>query len=94
MARSAINMMVSVDIDDIADELTASEAARLANNVAARSKIEPDAREVVSRAVTMIRTGRVIDGVTLLEREFFPTWKDVAACEEAYRQAMALKAAA
>lgn len=40
----------------------------------------------VSDAITMIKTGRLEDGIALLERNFFPTWQDAADCEARYRE--------
>lgn len=87
--RSSISVNVDIDMDEIVDALTEEDILEMAENVGHSGH----PRAVVSRAVAMIRTGRVADGVTLLEREFFPTWKSKADCEAAYAQAMALKAA-
>jgi hypothetical protein len=85
---------VEIDVDDVLDQMDDKHLLREVKSRNLKAKGEPDAREIVSSAINMIRTGRVADGVTLLEREFLPRWKDVADCEEAYRQAMALKVAA
>jgi hypothetical protein len=85
---------VEVDVEDVLDALSDSALLDEYKSRGLDQKGEPGAKEVVASALSMIRTGRVSDGVTLLEREFFPTWKDKAACEAAYAQAMALKAAA
>ena len=84
---------VDVDIDDVLDAMSDKDIVAEFDSRGLSRKDEPDARAIVTRAINMIRTGRVIDGVTELEREFFPAWKDKANCEEAYRTAMALKAA-
>lgn len=53
---------------------------------------EAEAKDVVLDAVTMLKTGRVEDGVALLERNFFPAWEDVADCERRYREVLAANA--
>lgn len=85
---------VEVDVDDVIDQLTDNQLLEEVASRGVRNKGEPDARAVVSRALAMIRSGRITDGVTMLEREFFPTWKSKADCEAAYSAAMALKVAA
>lgn len=87
--RSSISVNVDIDMDDIVQSLTDEEILDMAEQIGHSGS----PREVVSRAIAMIKSGRVTDGVTLLEREFFPTWKSNADCEAAYRQAMALKVA-
>ncbi|WP_411033361.1 hypothetical protein [Shinella sp. BYT-45] len=79
---------VDIDTDEVLDALSDKEIANEFQRRRLFQKDEPDAREVVVRAVNMIKLGRVTDGVTLLEREFLPRWKDRAACEEAYRLAV------
>lgn len=88
--RNSISVSVDVDMDDIVEALTEEEILEMAENVG----YSGHPRTVVANALAMIRSGRVTDGVTMLEREFFPTWKSKAACEAAYQQAMALKVAA
>jgi hypothetical protein len=87
--RNSISVNIDVDMDDIVEALTDEEILEMAENVGHSGS----PRAVVSSAVAMIRTGRVADGVAMLEREFFPTWKSKADCEAAYQLAMALKAA-
>lgn len=86
------SVSVEIDVDDILDQLTDKHLLKELEQRKLDRKGEPDAKEVVTRAIVLIKSGRVDDGVTLLEREFFPTWKDKAACEAAYATAMALKA--
>lgn len=88
--RSSISVNVEVDIDDLVEELTDEEILDMAEKIGHYGS----PREVVSRAIVMIRSGRVDDGITALEREFMPSWKSRANCEAAYQQAMALKVAA
>jgi hypothetical protein len=88
-----ISVEVDVDVDDVIDQISDSRLLEEVAERGVRNKQDPDARAVVSRAIAIIRTGRVADGVTILEREFFPTWKSKADCEAAYQLAMALKAA-
>lgn len=88
--RSSISVNVEVDIDDLVEELTDEEILDMAEKIGHSGS----PREVVSRAIVMIRSGRVEDGITALEREFMPSWKSRANCEAAYQQAMALKVAA
>lgn len=47
-------------------------------------------RETVLEALIAIKTGRVDDGVAVLEREFFPKWADSAECQRQYSMAMGL----
>jgi len=80
---------VEVDVDDVIDQI---DDKRLLREVSSRQLDGvPDVRALVQRALVAIKSGRVNDGVTMLEREFFPTWKSKADCEAAYRTAMALK---
>ncbi|NTG85832.1 hypothetical protein G6L15_06670 [Agrobacterium rhizogenes] len=51
-------------------------------------------RAEVQRAIVAIKSGRINDGISILEREFFPNWKSNADCEAAYQLAMSLKVAA
>jgi len=44
---------------------------------------------IIFDALIMLKTGRIDDGITALEREFFPRYADAAECEVAYRRAMA-----
>lgn len=46
------------------------------------------AREEIVAAINQIRTGKFEDAVLTLERNFFPTWEDVADCEARYREVM------
>ncbi|RVN04082.1 hypothetical protein [Sinorhizobium meliloti] len=85
---------VEVDVDDVIDALSDRELIAEYKSRGLDGKEEPGAREVVHRAVSLIKVGRVNDGVTLLEREFFPRYEDKAACEAAYQLAMALKVGA
>ena len=84
---------VDIDVDDIIDQLEDSQVFEEARR---RRKSTPAVSfstnaEIVSRAITLIRIGRVDDGTTLLEREFMPRWKDKADCAAAYALAIALK---
>lgn len=81
---------VEVDVDDVIDALSDRELVAEYKSRGLDGKEEPGAREIVSRAVNLIKVGRVDDGVTLLEREFFPRYADKAACESAYQLAMAI----
>lgn len=84
---------VEIDVDDVIDQLS---DRQLAAEYKARELGLGDGnpRETVARAIAIIKTGRVDDGITMLEREFFPTWKDSDTAARAYREAMALKVAA
>lgn len=85
---------VEIDVDEVIDQLS---DRQLADEYKARELNlgdGPNPRETVARAIAIIKTGRVEDGITMLEREFFPTWKDSDAAARAYREAMALKVAA
>lgn len=42
-------------------------------------------------AINAIRRGAYVDAITILEREFLPQWEDIADCETAYREAMAVQ---
>jgi hypothetical protein len=77
-------------MDEIVEALTDEEILDMAEKIGHSGT----PRDVVKRAIVLIRTGRIEDGIAELEREFFPTWKNKAACEEAYKFAMAFKAAA
>jgi len=88
---------VDIDVSDIIDEIPDSvifEEARSRRGSSPVSTAFQAPSDVVVDAINMIRTGRVADGVTLLEREFLPKWKDRADCDAAYQTAMALKVAA
>ncbi|WP_028003154.1 hypothetical protein [Sinorhizobium meliloti] len=84
--RSTISVNVEVDVDELAEALTDEEILDVAEKVGHSGS----PRDVVVRAITMIRSGRIEDGITALEREFLPTWRSRAKCEEAYRLAMGL----
>jgi hypothetical protein len=88
------HISIEVDVDEVLDQISDEQIAREVTERGLHRKDDRSAKEVVSRAVVLIKSGRVSDGVTMLEREFFPTWKDTAACEAAYAKAMALKVAA
>lgn len=77
-------------MDEIVEALTDQEILDMAEKIGHSGT----PRDVVSSAVVMIRSGRIEDGITALEREFLPSWKSKAACEAAYQLAMALKATA
>lgn len=79
---------IDIDTDEVLDALSDVELQREYKSRGLDRKDEPDARETVTRAINMLKGGRVDDGVTLLEREFLPRWKDKADCEAAYRVAM------
>ncbi|WP_313666133.1 hypothetical protein [Shinella sp.] len=81
--RNSVTVSVDVDIDELVEELTDEEIIDLAERVG-----HSGPRGEVQRAIIMLRQGRVDDGIALLEREFFPTWKSKAACETAYQLAM------
>ena len=85
---------VEVDVDDVIDQLTDKQLAAefKARHLDLLGGINP--RETVAGAIACIKTGRVEDGITMLEREFFPTWKDRDTAERAYQLAMSLKVAA
>ncbi len=38
-------------------------------------------------AIVAIKRGAYTDAITILEREFLPTWEDISDCETAYRKA-------
>lgn len=86
---------VDIDVDDVLDQIDDrvifDEARRRRGNTLTPA-FQTNA-EMVTRAINLIRLGRIDDGTTLLEREFIPRWKDKADCEVAYRTAMALKGA-
>lgn len=84
--RESISVNVEVDIDDLVEELTDEEIMDMAEQIGHSGS----PREVVSRAIVMIRSGRVDDGITELEREFMPSWKSKADCQAKYDQAMAI----
>ena len=79
---------VEIDVEDVVDAMSDAEVLREYTRRGLNKKDEPGGRETVTRAINMINLGRVTDGVTLLEREFLPRWKDKADCEAAYRIAM------
>lgn len=85
---------VDVEVEEVLDALSDDDVLREYAARGLSKKDEPDAREIVSRALAIIRTGRVEDGLTLLEREFLPKWQDREEADKAYRQAMSLKVAA
>lgn len=85
---------VEIDVDDVIDQLTDKQiAAEYRSRDLGKSEGQSP-RETVARSIAYIRTGRVEDGITMLQREFFPAWKDRDAAERAYREEMALKAVA
>jgi hypothetical protein len=88
--RSSISVSVDIDMDEIVEALTDEEILDMAEKIGHSGS----PREIVQRAIVMIRSGRIDDGITALEREFMPTWSSKAKCEAAYQQAMALKVAA
>lgn len=45
-------------------------------------------RQEVWAAINQIRAGRGDEAIVTLERNFFPTWQDVADCEARYREVM------
>lgn len=84
--RNSISVSVDVDMDELVEALTDEEILDMAEKIGHSGS----PREIVKRAIVMIRTGRIEDGITELEREFMPTWKSRAACAEAYNLAVAL----
>ena len=70
---------VEVDLDEFSDEAIAQEAAE---------RGMPSSRDAAVDAINAIRRGRNADAIPALEREFLPKWRDRAACEAAYREAM------
>jgi hypothetical protein len=46
---------------------------------------------IIFDALIMLKTGRIDDGITALEREFFPRYADAAECEVAYKRAMGIE---
>ncbi|MDX1032801.1 hypothetical protein GOL82_16300 [Sinorhizobium medicae] len=84
--RDSITVSVDVDMDEIVEALTDEEILDMAEKIGHSGS----PRDVVVRAITMIRSGRIEDGITALEREFLPNWRSRAKCEEAYRLAMGL----
>lgn len=87
--RSSVTVSVDVDMDEIVESLTDEEILDMAEKIGHSGS----PREVVVRAITAIRTGRIADGITMLEREFLPSRKSEDACWAAYRLAMKLEAA-
>lgn len=84
---------VEVDVNDVIDALSDRDLKAEYRSRGLDGKDEPDARETVSRAIVLIKTGRAIEAATILEREFLPRFVDRSACESAYQLAMKLKAA-
>lgn len=85
--RETISVNVEVDVDELAEALTDEEIMEMAEKVGHSGT----SREVVQRAIVMIRTGRIEDGITALEREFMPSWKSKADCQAKYDLAMGLQ---
>jgi len=88
-----VTVSAEVDVDDVLESLSDDqifEEAKRRRNPAPPGTFDTPA-EIVSRAVTLIRLGRIDDGTTLLEREFMPRWKDKADCAAAHALAIALK---
>ena len=82
---------VSVDID-VDDALEGASTDDLVSELARRGqKTALNEREAVLDALIMLKTGRIDDGITALEREFFPRYADAAECEVAYRRAMGIE---
>lgn len=87
-SRSSITVSVDVEMDDIVEALTDEEIMEMAENIGHAGS----PREAVSRAISLIRLGRIDDGITELEREFMPTWKSKADCQAKYDLAVRLAA--
>lgn len=81
-------VQVDIDTDDVLDALSDKEIKREYESRKLGDPNAPSPQEVVQRALTAIRLGRVEDGVAMLEREFFPTWKSSSDCMSAYILAM------
>jgi len=77
---STVTVTVDIDVDDALEGATTED---LVSELARRG------REAVLDALIMLKTGRIDDGITALEREFFPRYADAAECEVAYKRAMA-----
>ena len=83
-----VTVSVDIDVDDALDRASTDE---LGSELARRGKKAAlNYREVVLDALIMLKTGRIDDGITALEREFFPRYADAAECEVAYRRAMGI----
>lgn len=90
MARRVLDhvtVSVDVDLDDLAELLTSEQISKLAESVG-----DSGPRDAVSRAINQIRMGNPDQAITLLEREFMPTWKSRANCQAKYDLAMKLSA--
>ena len=88
--RGSISVEVDIDVElsEIAEQLDAEAIMAIAEY---HGVDIDDHKQVVAQAITIIRAGRISDGITALERHFFPTYASRQACETAYETAMALK---
>jgi hypothetical protein len=82
---ATISVDVEIDLDDIVDQIPDEEILKCAREIGDGS----DGKAAAIRAITEIRSGRLDDAVTTLEREFLPRWADRAECESAYNSARA-----
>ncbi|MEZ0212471.1 MAG: hypothetical protein ACAH27_05905 [Xanthobacteraceae bacterium] len=84
MGTITVQADCEVDIDDTLDAI---DDDALLDEVRSRDlehALFPHALEGLS----IIRSGRIADGVALLERVFIPKWSDHLACQNAYDLAM------
>jgi hypothetical protein len=49
---------------------------------------EADLKDAAIEAISQIKRGRIEDAILTIERNFFPTWEDVADCDVRYREVM------
>lgn len=49
---------------------------------------EADLKDAASEAISHMKRGKYEDAILTLERNFFPSWEDVADCEARYREMM------
>jgi hypothetical protein len=49
---------------------------------------EADLKDAAIEAISQIKRGRFEDAILTIERNFFPTWEDVADCDSRYLEVM------
>lgn len=49
---------------------------------------EADLKDAAYEAIALMKRGKYEDAIITLERNFTPTWEDVADCEARYREVM------
>lgn len=80
---------VEVDLEDVIAELDEAQIKKIAEM---SPDYDDDDKAAAVDAINAIRGGRYNDAITALERQFLPKWRDVDACQRAYREAFALEA--